>query len=106
VRSWFQRERAEAADALDGTRQRLEADLDRREAELQATPSERMQQLQDEIASGDDAFEGLRDQIEHRMERANATTELAEAEAEADGTTDEPEPTDAEIVPPSEPETP
>ncbi len=84
LRNWFRAEAAEAKDVLDHTRARMETDLDRREAELAASPSEKLEMLQEEISAGDDGFEALRDKIEGRSAKADAVEEVAEHGAEGD----------------------
>lgn len=88
LKSWLSSEASEAADVGRNTKGRLEADLDRREAELAATPAERMEQLQAKIAEGDDSFDDLRSKIEGRELKAEAVSEVAEIDAEAAGATD------------------
>lgn len=82
LKAWFRTESAEAANLAQGTKGRLEADLDRREADLNLTPEERLEQIQQQI-DDDIGFDQLRDKIEGRHLKADATTEVAEAEAEA-----------------------
>ncbi len=93
LKAWFRTESEEARDLLDSTKSRMEADLDRREAEAAATPSERMEQLQEQIADGDDAFDAIRDKIEGRGLRAEAAEEVAEAAGAAEDAIE-----DAELV--------
>ena len=63
-RRWFRSE-AESAKDLAGD---LEADwsgaLDRKEAELGATPSERIEQLQDRIADNDSTLDEIKARVE------------------------------------------
>ena len=78
LRSWFRTEAAEAREVLDHTQSRMATDLDRREAALEAGPSERLEMLQEEISANDDGFEALRDRIEGRSAKADAVEEIAE----------------------------
>lgn len=88
LKTWFRSESAEAKDLLGETRGRLETDLDRREADMAASPAERMEQLQEQIA-GDDSFDALRDKVEGRGAKAEAVEELmVDAEAEPDDIVD------------------
>lgn len=82
LKSWLSSEAAEASDLGQQTKGRLETELDRREAELAASPIERMEQLQAQIEGGDDAFDSLRDKIEGRELKAEAVSELAEMETD------------------------
>ncbi len=100
LKAWFRTETAEAKDLLGETKGRLESDLDRREAAAAASPAERIEQLQDEIASGDDGFDALRDKIEGRGLRAEAVEELATTDAAADDGIVDAELVDAETVEP------
>ena len=58
----------------------MEAEMDRREAELQATPEDKLQQIQNEIA--DDPFAEIRNKIEGQQAHADAVDELAQAAQE------------------------
>lgn len=82
VKRWFSNEAAEARDMLDGTRDRMEFDLDRREAELTASPSEKLEMIQDSIDE-DDSFDAVRDKIEGRTATAEATTEVVDLDHQA-----------------------
>lgn len=84
LRSWFSREADEARDLGQRTRTRLEADLDRREAELSATPAEKLDMIQRRIAEGETGFDELRDRVEGRIHRADAVTEVEAADAHAE----------------------
>lgn len=75
--SWFdrlkalvRRETAEAKDVLRDAEQRLDADLSRREADLHATPEEKLSRLTEEIEAAPDPF----DEVRARIERMKATT--------------------------------
>lgn len=76
-KSWLRTEAAEAQDLGQQTKGRMEADLDRREAELNLTPEQRLDRLQDQIEDGD-AFDSLRDKIEGREALADASAEVAD----------------------------
>ncbi len=75
LKTWFRSESADAKDLLGDTKSRLETDLDRREADLAASPAERLERLQEQIAE-DDSFEALRDKVEGRGAKAEAVEEL------------------------------
>ncbi len=77
VKSWFRSEAAEAGELGRETKTRLERDLDRREAELAATPEQRLEQLQDQIADGDTTFGDLQSKIDGRGALADATADVA-----------------------------
>lgn len=106
-KSWLRTEAAEAQDLGRETKGRMEADLDRREAELNLTPSERLDQLQDQIADGDSTLDALRDKIEGREALAEASAEVADLGAKAtDGADDVLDLESEEIIPPEPPPAP
>ena len=78
LKAWLKTEAAEAQDLGHATKGRLEADLDRREAELNLTPEQRLDALQDKIDGGDSVFEHLQDKIDGREAHAEATSDLAD----------------------------
>lgn len=84
LRAWFRTEAEEAKDAARQAKGRLEADLDRREAELRATPEERLEQLQRDIADGDTTFEDLQAKIDGRAAKADATADVADLDSTRD----------------------
>ncbi len=102
-KSWLRTEAAEAQDLGRETKGRMEADLDRREAELNLTPEERLDKLQDEIADGDSLLDGLRDKIAGREALADATAEVSDLGAKADGAEDVLDLESEEIIPPEPP---
>ncbi|MGH1491960.1 MAG: hypothetical protein ACRBK7_21655 [Acidimicrobiales bacterium] len=85
-KSWLRTETAEAQDLGRQTKGRMEAELDRREGELNLTPEQRLDQLQDKIADGDSTLDSLREKIEGREALADATGEVADLGRSADGT--------------------
>ena len=84
VKAWMKTEAAEAQDLGHETKSKLEADTDRREADLNLTPQQRMEQLQDQIAEGDSTFEHLQDKIDGREALAGAKADMAEEAAAKD----------------------
>lgn len=101
LKSWFKAEAAEAKDLGRVTKGRLEADLDRREAELNLTPEQRLEQLQGKIADGDSVFNELQDKIDGRGALADATADLAESANDENVLDLESE----EVIPPEPPPT-
>ena len=69
LRSLLRREAAEAKDVWRDTGQRLDADLARREADLHATPEEKLARLTEEIDQAPDPF----DEVRARIERMQAS---------------------------------
>lgn len=109
LKAWFRTEAAEAQDVGRGVKARMEADLDRREAELSASPQERFEQLQESMAANDGALDDLRAKIEGRGAMADASAEVADIDAaqrRADGGADEVLDLESEeIIPPEPPPT-
>lgn len=81
VKAWLKEESAEAADLGRSTSGKMSRELDRREAVQNASPSERMSQLQEDIANNDSSFEALQDKIEGKAALADAKADLADAES-------------------------
>lgn len=63
VRSWLGREAEEAKDLAEDLETKWASDLERKEAELEAQPEERMRSLQDRIAESSSAFEEIKAKI-------------------------------------------
>lgn len=78
LKAWFRTESDEARKMGREAKGRLEADLERREAELGASPAEKLDIIQDRIAEEDAVFDDLRDKIEGRGAGADATAEVAD----------------------------
>ncbi len=76
LKSWFASESAEAKKVKDDLEDRLDDDLTRREDELEATPEQRLDNIQEEIDSSDSAF----DQIRAKIDTSTGSSELDEAE--------------------------
>lgn len=64
VRGWFKSEAESARDLADDLQRDWSSDLDRKEAELAATPEERVEQLQDQISDNTSAFDDIKAKIE------------------------------------------
>lgn len=64
LRAALGREAAEAADLIEATETRLDADLRRREADLAAGPDEQLARTLEEIAAEPDPFAEIRAKIE------------------------------------------
>jgi len=64
LRAALGREAAEATDLIETTEARLDADLRRREAELVASPEERLARTLEELAAEPDPFVEIRARIE------------------------------------------
>ncbi len=96
LKNWFSSEVAEVKESASAAQTRLESEMDRREADLRATPEEKLDQIQSEIS--DDPFAAVRDKIDGQQAHAEAIEDLAApALDEADVVPDEIVPD--EIVP-------
>ncbi len=76
VTSWFRREAQDVKDSVDRLEDRVDADLSRRERELDATPEERMEMIQEETAA-DDALAEIQSRIDRSQAQAEAHADLA-----------------------------
>lgn len=66
VKAFFRRETADVAEGLSSLRDKLDEELTRRERELEATPSERMEMIQDELDAADDRLAELEAELDRR----------------------------------------
>jgi gas vesicle protein len=64
LRSWFRSEADSGRELADDLKADWSADLDRKEAELAASPKERIDQLQDQISDNSSAFDEIKTKIE------------------------------------------
>ena len=78
LKRWFRSESKEIGEIGREATGRLEADLERREAELGASPAEKLDMIQDRIAQDDAVFDELRDKIGGRGAGADAAAEVAD----------------------------
>ncbi len=99
LKSWLRSEGAEARQLGRETKGRLQAELDRREADLTATPEQRLERLQEQIAEGGSGFDDLQSKIDGRAAHAEATADLADRDPDESVLDLESE----EIVPPEQP---
>lgn len=86
LKRWLSGEATEVRESIDDATDALNADLDRREAELTATPEEKMGSLLDEIEQSDQQLDELTSEI--RAESA-AAADVADAAGEAVAIDDE-----------------
>ncbi len=76
VTNWFKKEAAEVKQSADKLEAKLDADLTRKERELNASPEEKMELLQDRIEAEDDAFAAVQDKLDAKQGKALADEEL------------------------------
>lgn len=75
VRTWLGREATEIKSSVDALEHRLDADLTRRERELNASPGEKLEMIQSDT-SADDALAAIQDKIDSTQAHADATADL------------------------------
>lgn len=73
ITAWIRRESADVSAALSDLESDLDADISRKERELEASPQERLAMVHDEIT--DDPFAEIRERIDHSLNRADAMDE-------------------------------
>lgn len=75
VTGWFKREAGDVKDSVDRLEGQLDADLSRRERELDASPEDKMAMIQDDT-SAIDAMAAIQDKIDGVQALAEADAEL------------------------------
>lgn len=81
VTSWFKREASDVKASVDQMEDRFDAELTRRERELDATPKQRMEMIQAETAS-DDALDEIQSKIDSARAHADATADVIGPDAD------------------------
>ncbi len=81
VNSWFRREARDVKDGVERLEGRVDADLTRKERELDATPEERMETIQAETGA-DDALAEIQAKIDGSQAHAEARAELIEPDTD------------------------
>ena len=64
LRSWLKREKSDVDQAWRETETRLNADLSRKERQLNESPEERLARTQAEIEATDDPFQEIRRRVQ------------------------------------------
>ena len=77
VKSFFQREAADVVEGLEGLRDKLDGELTRREAELEATPAERLDMIRDDIESSGSPFDDIEAKLDDRLSQGQGVEEVA-----------------------------
>lgn len=80
VKTFFRREAADVKEGLDDLRDKLDAELTKREEELAASPSERLDMIKEDIESSGDIFGDIEDKIDQRMSDTEGRSEMLEME--------------------------
>lgn len=78
VRAFFKREAADVREGLDLLRQKLDAQMTRREAELEATPAERVDMIREDIESSGSVLDDIEAKIDERLETAKGESEVSD----------------------------
>ncbi len=81
VTSWFRREAQDVKGGVERLEDRVDADLTRKERELDATPEERMEMIQAETGA-DDALAEIQAKIDGSQAHAEASAELIEPDTD------------------------
>lgn len=79
VKNLLKREAAEVSDVAKDATSGWESALDRKEREMNASPAEKLNMLQEEIEESN-PLDAVRSKIEHRAGHADAVAEIADAE--------------------------
>ena len=84
LRAWLKNETTELSDAKRDLERRLDDGLGKRESQLDETPVEAMERLQQEIADGDSSFHDIEAKIGHIRAKADAVTDPADSTDQAE----------------------
>ncbi len=76
VKKWFSSEATEVKESATAAKSRMDAAMDRREADLGATPTQKLEQIKSEIS--DDPFAEVRTKIDGKQAHADAVDELSQ----------------------------
>ncbi len=77
LKRWFRGEADEVRESMDDAAAALNADLDRREAELKASPEDKMDLLLEEIEQSDQQLDELTAEIRSEPEAAGEVADSA-----------------------------
>lgn len=78
IKAILRREAVDVREGVTNLRDKLDAELTRRERELEATPSERMDMIQDRIDAADDRLAELETELGDAADQADALEQLRE----------------------------
>ena len=76
VKAFLRREAADVQEGISDLKDRLDAELTRREAELEASPSERLDMIREDIESGGSPLDAVEDKIDSRLSESDGADEL------------------------------
>ena len=77
VKSFFQREAADVVEGLEGLKDKLDVELTRREAQLEATPAERLDMIRDDIESSGSPLDDIEAKLDDRLSQGQGVEEVA-----------------------------
>ena len=78
LKTWLKTETSEFSDTKRDLEGRIDTGLNKRERQLNETPEEAMERLQQEIADGESSFRDIEDKIGHTQAKADAVADLAD----------------------------
>jgi hypothetical protein len=76
LKSFFAREASDVKEGLDGLRDKLDAELTKREREMEASPSERIEMLEGEMGETESVLDRIEAEIDGRESSAEAAEEI------------------------------
>ena len=79
LKAFVRRESSDVREGFEDLKDRFDAELTKREAELEATPSERLDMIRDDIERDDSVFDRIEDKIDARLGGSEAEEEVREA---------------------------
>ena len=80
LKAWLRTEAADLAESAKQMEERLDADLSKRERQLNETPEEAMKRLQSEIDDSESSFDAISDKIGHAAAKADAVADLVDSD--------------------------
>ena len=85
VKAFFEREATDVKEGFGSLKDKLDSELTRREAELEATPSERLDTIREDIESSGSVLDDIEAKIDGRLGQGEGEAEVA---ADEDGEAD------------------
>lgn len=76
VKAFLKSEGEDLKDGLDSVKDKMDAELTKREQELAASPSERIEMMQDDMAATDQRFDAISDKVGEQTASAAADAEM------------------------------
>ncbi len=76
VKAFLRREAADIQEGISDLKDKLDAELTRRETELEATPSERLDMIREDIEAEGSPLDAIEDKIDSRLSESDGIDEL------------------------------